>query len=528
MPDESLIEAALDSWEDLRDGGSLLPPERFVEQHCVGWMIENVEEFLRRVAALDRVDRRLRAEGFELPLNNATGTGSSGTDGSSPSWTLADGGEPVPGYRLRAKLGQGGFGEVWEAVGPGGFRVALKFVRLQHGAGDAETKALEVIKEIRHPNLLSIHGAWRKDGFLIVAMDLAEKMLHDRFRQAVDEGHTGIPPDELIGYMEEAAKGIDFLNRPTHSLGDERGGIQHRDIKPQNLLLVGGSVKVGDFGLSRFLEQSVTGHSGNMTPHYAPPEFFDHQTSDRSDQYSLAVTYCLLRGGKLPYVGSPVEVMNGHVRGEPDLSMLPEGEGTVVARSLAKEPKARWSSCGEFINELSNSVRVGTRVMKVPVGRTRVVQLTLIAIGMVTAVLLAGLVFMALARRPVQADADRQAFLAARRAASARTWSAANRILKAIELDKVKDPDVVAYVNFSNRCARLAEDLRVDRDADPNSAELVMSSLNIMKLVSAIQNARDKGSGQVLQVIADAWQIKKELPIYFELDSKLAAKFGEE
>ena len=358
-------------------------------------MIENVEEFLRRVAALDLVDGRLRAEGFGLPLYNATAAPSSDTDGSSPSWSLAHGSEPVLGYRLRVKLGQGGFGEVWEAVGPGGFRVALKFARLQHGAGDAEAKALEVIKEIRHPNLLSIHGAWQKDGFLIVAMDLADKTLHDRFREAVDEGHTGIPPDELIGYMEEAAKGIDFLNRPTHSLGDECGGIQHRDIKPQNLLLVGGSVKVGDFGLSRFLEQSITGHSGSMTPHYAPPEFFDHRTSDRSDQYSLAVTYCVLRSGKLPYVGSPAEVMNGHVRERPDLSALPEDERSAVARALAKEPRARWSSCGEFINDLRTSLTAGPEEEKLAGDTTlndrTVVQRTPFAIGVVTTMLLAAL-----------------------------------------------------------------------------------------------------------------------------------------
>ena len=77
----------------------------------------------------------------------------------------------------------------WEAVGPGGFRVALKFVCLQHGTGDAEVKALEVIKEIRHPNLLSVHGAWQRDGFLILAMDLADGTLFDRYREAVGEGH---------------------------------------------------------------------------------------------------------------------------------------------------------------------------------------------------------------------------------------------------------------------------------------------------------------------------------------------------
>ena len=358
MLDDLLIEDALDCWEGLGDEDRTKSPVRFVEEHCGGWTLENIEEFLRRATALDQFDRRLQEEGFGPAPNRTAASTLDDLNGASRSWSLTQGSQPVSGYRLRQKLGQGGFGEVWEAVGPGGFRVALKFVCLQHGAGDAEVRALEVIKEIRHPNLLSVHGAWQMDGFLIIAMDLADRTLLDRFREAVGEEHPGIPPSELIGYMEEAAKGIDFLNRPIRSVGNERGGIQHRDIKPQNLLLVGGSVKVADFGLSRFLEQSVTGHSGSMTPHYAPPEFFDHRTSDRSDQYSLAVTYCLLRGGTLPFRGSPLEVMNGHVGQNPDLSMLPEDEATVVARSLAKEPNARWPNCDDFVGALRACLRV--------------------------------------------------------------------------------------------------------------------------------------------------------------------------
>ena len=52
-----------------------------------------------------------------------------------------------------------------------------------------------------------------------------------------------------------------------------------------------------------------------MTPAYAAPEFFKKQTSSQSDQYSLAVTYCHLRGGRLPFTGGMAEVMAGHLRG---------------------------------------------------------------------------------------------------------------------------------------------------------------------------------------------------------------------
>ena len=155
--------------------------------------------------------------------------------------------------------------------------------------------------------------------------------------------------------MLEAAKGIDFLNEPRHpSGGKQPQGIQHRDIKPQNLLLVGGSVKVADFGLARLLEQTVTGHTGSMTPAYAAPEFFHGQTSSQSDQYSLAVTYCHLRGGRLPFRGSLAEVMAGHLGKEPDLTMLPArgtagrdpGDGRGVGGALAQLSRVRRGATG--------------------------------------------------------------------------------------------------------------------------------------------------------------------------------------
>jgi serine/threonine protein kinase len=254
--------------------------------------------------------------------------------------------------RLR---GKGGFGEVWEAVGPGGFPVALKFVELGSKVGESELRALEVIKGIRHAHLLATFGAWQVAGRLIIAVELADKTLFDRFQECVREGYQGIPAPELREYMWEAAKGLDYLNEPHHGWeGQDRAGIQHRDIKPQNLLLLGGTVKVADFGLARVLQGVVASHSGALTPAYAAPEFFEAHTTPWSDQYSLAVTYCQLRGGRLPFTGNPAALMAAHLNKEPDLTMLPADEQPAVARALAKNPRDRWPSCQAFVNALGN------------------------------------------------------------------------------------------------------------------------------------------------------------------------------
>jgi serine/threonine protein kinase/Tfp pilus assembly protein PilF len=269
------------------------------------------------------------------------------------------GASPAPGYQLVSRLGQGGCGEVWKAHGPGGFSVAMKFVRLGDEAGAVELRSLEILKAIRHANLLGVFGAWQNGGMLILAMELGDCSLLDRLKQATAQGLPGIPPAELLEYMNDAARGIDYLNEPRHPLPDGgRGGIQHRDIKPANLLLVGGSVKVADFGLAKFLSRAIASNTGHLTPGYAAPECFRGQTSDRSDQYSLAASYCQLRGGKLPFRGDAAAVMMGHLHDEPDLEALPPEERAVAARALAKDPPQRYPSCRAFVQALAAVCKV--------------------------------------------------------------------------------------------------------------------------------------------------------------------------
>ena len=300
--------------------------------------------------------------------------------------------EPVPGYRLLEPLGRGGFGEVWKASGPGGIPVALKLIPLSGRHGYKELRAIQRVKLIRHPNLVPITAFWLKDEAgkilddaaietatgstpapgrgaieaaragarpveLIMAMGLGDKSLFDRLDECLKAGSGGIPWEELLGYMEDAARAIDHLNSPRHDLGSGPVAIQHCDIKPQNIMIVGGAAQVCDFGLARVLgDIRVT--SAAMSPAYAAPECLkDNQPSEFTDQYSLAISYCELRTGNLPFDSdSYLDVVNAHLQGSQDLSKLTEAERAVIRRALAVNPTDRYPTTLAMVRALRQAL----------------------------------------------------------------------------------------------------------------------------------------------------------------------------
>ncbi len=266
---------------------------------------------------------------------------------------LRTGDEPIPGFRLVRRRGRGGFGEVWEAEASGGIHVALKFVRCSPRAQASELRALRFARSLHHPNLLANFGSWQVDDTVIVGMELADGSLWDRYIEAANTGLRGIPRPELLGYMADAAAGVDFLNEARHTVEGRSGmSVQHRDLKPPNILLFGGGAKVADLGMARAMEGEQAGHTGIWTYGYAAPEFFRGMTARQSDQYGLAATYCHLRCGRLPYEGNAASVTAGHLFGRPDLGDLPEAEQPVLERALAKDPADRWPDCRSWVEAL--------------------------------------------------------------------------------------------------------------------------------------------------------------------------------
>ncbi|TWT37116.1 Tubulin-like protein [Posidoniimonas corsicana] len=263
--------------------------------------------------------------------------------------------EVPEGYALADRLGAGGYGEVWKATAPGGVEKAIKVVfgHCDEELAERECKALDRIRSVRHPFLLSIERYEVVNHRLVIVTELADRSLDARFKECRAAGEQGVPRDELINYLADAAEALDCLS--------ERYSLQHLDIKPENLLLVGDHVKVADFGLVKDIaSQTLNSLIGGMTPLYSPPELYDDEPSPFSDQYSLAIVYQHMLTGEAPFSGrTPAQLAKQHMQAAPILTPLDEHDRQVVGRALSKDPAHRFVSCRQFIAALRGEVPAG-------------------------------------------------------------------------------------------------------------------------------------------------------------------------
>ncbi len=262
----------------------------------------------------------------------------------------------------------GGFGEVWKCLAPGGLHKAIKFVHEQTGdetsteptSLEQEYEAFQRIRGIRHPFLMTLERVELSGAELVMVMELADQSLGNRYDECRAEGLPGIPRSELLSYMVDAAEALDVLGR--------QHGLQHLDVKPANLFLVGGHVKVGDYGLVARHRTSLNGDEPKLgrglTPKYVAPEILCDRVDARSDQYPLALVYQELLTGVFPYSGrSARQLLLQHSSAEPDVSPLPERDRDAVRRALAKNPAERFPTCLAFVKSLLR----GTQVLTAPI-----------------------------------------------------------------------------------------------------------------------------------------------------------------
>ena len=118
-------------------------------------------------------------------------------------------------------------------------------------------------------------------------------------------------------------------------------GIVHRDLKPGNVFCDEGVVKVGDYGLSKFISCSRrSGHTESIgTVHYMAPEVANGRYGKEIDVYAMGVILYEMLTGRVPFEGESVgEVLMKHLTAQPDVSVLAEPYRSVVARALEKDP----------------------------------------------------------------------------------------------------------------------------------------------------------------------------------------------
>ncbi len=260
-------------------------------------------------------------------------------------------------YLLQRRLSRGMRGCIWEARSSDGERVALKFhVCTDDRAASTLTWSLQAMRQLAHPHLVHIEDVLARSSAVVAVRELADGSLRDMYRLHQAHFQQPLPAELVCDFLFQAANALDFLNGHTVSRDGKRTTMQHGAVRPSKLLLFGDTIKLGECGPIWPTNVPLCFKQWQGPLDYAAPEVFAGRISDWTDQYALAVTYCELRGGRLPFSDTPATWQRDYVRPAPDLSMLSGPEQGVIARALAPVPQERWPSCGDLMAELDEAL----------------------------------------------------------------------------------------------------------------------------------------------------------------------------
>lgn len=258
-------------------------------------------------------------------------------------------------YRILGELGRGAMGVVYRAEDPVLDRqLAIKTVFVP--ADDADraeyearfTQEARAAGKLAHPGIVTIYDVGREGEVVYMAMELLEGV--DLSAQAATRRFS---VTEAVGIVERVADALSFAH--------DRG-VVHRDIKPPNIMLVGGGrVKIMDFGIARMRSSDLKTQTGLMlgTPRYMSPEQVAGRPVDqRSDIFSLGIVlYELLTGTKLFAGDGATEIMYNvsQLRPVPPSRInrqVPAMLDLVVAKALEKDAGERYQDAHQFAADL--------------------------------------------------------------------------------------------------------------------------------------------------------------------------------
>jgi serine/threonine protein kinase/predicted Zn-dependent protease len=256
-------------------------------------------------------------------------------------------------FKLLARVGVGGFGEVYRAWDPSLQReVALKLLLPGAVSGDAEYESVlreaRALASVRHANIVSVYGIDRHDGRVGFWTDF----VHGK-TLSVLVGEQG-----RFGAREAALIGLD-VTRALSAV--HRAGLLHRDIKAENVMREeGGRILLMDFGLSTLNPRQA--HTAG-TPNYMAPELFEGQPSTvASDIYAMGVLLYYLVAGDFPVrLGeiSASDVRDAMTRRTPLIDVrpdLPDSLVRTISRAMETDPAKRFTSAGQLASEMAESL----------------------------------------------------------------------------------------------------------------------------------------------------------------------------
>ncbi|HEX3242495.1 MAG TPA: protein kinase [Solirubrobacterales bacterium] len=263
-------------------------------------------------------------------------------------------------YEIDGRLGSGGMSTVHQATDRILERTVAVKILAEHLSDDERfvarfrREALAVAKLI-HPNIVQVYDTGIDQGRHYIVMEYVE-------------GHSGAQILQRQGSLEprfaaeigiQACGGLDYAHRR---------GIIHRDVKPGNLMIVGGptaagelTVKLTDFGIARAIEQTRITQVGSVVgtaAYLSPEQVRGEEATPGTDVYALGVVLYQFLTGRLPYEGSTLAELAVRQQNERPLppstynDEVPEPLGGAVLRALEGDTNRRYASADEFAGGL--------------------------------------------------------------------------------------------------------------------------------------------------------------------------------
>jgi serine/threonine-protein kinase len=287
-------------------------------------------------------------------------------------------GSQIAGYRLEEQIGRGGMAVVFRAHEARLDRnVALKILAPGLAADDAFRRRFiresRIAAAVDHPNIIPVFDAGEADGVLFIAM----RFVHGPDVRTLLDTEGALPAARVIDIVTQVASALDAAHAR---------GLVHRDVKPANMLLdttAGGGrqdhVYLSDFGLGK-QTLSELGQSGltaqgqflGTLDYMAPEQVEGGRVDGRADLYALACAAFELLSGAPPFRREAgMAVVWAKLSESPPLlstrrTDLPGAVDGVLSRGMAKEPDARFRSCGEFAAALRDACGLGPAAPRPP------------------------------------------------------------------------------------------------------------------------------------------------------------------